>query len=143
MSAWVTFARKPTKCARCEKMMEAGTPLVVSSIPKGKYGMARRWKTQVRRHVKCWLRHELAYLRDNPYVPIRSPGRPKIDLSPEDKLQRNRVLRRRASINWRQKRAALAVDVTRVLQLEVQKQELIDQISRYGEVPKGWIINEE
>lgn len=141
MDVWLTWCKRKTKCKYCPEPINPGEPVVVAKQWRKKASQdARHWPFILRFHPNCWLENALAYLEKHPYVPKRSMGRPKLDLSKDDKTKRLRMLRLRASIVYRQKVAAHEGRALRVLELEVRKQELIGEIEKCGGVPKSWEV---
>jgi len=138
MDVWLTWCKKKSKCKHCQEPILAGTPVVRGKLWR-KGDQAKSWPMTFRWHPQCWLEQALAYLEKNPYIPPkRSPGRPRIELSEEDKVKRRRLLVYRSSLCYYQRKAAKEGNAFRVLELEVKKQELVDRIKEVGGVPKSW-----
>jgi hypothetical protein len=140
MDIWVTWCRRQSKCAHCPEPITAGTPVVVGKLwaIKGerlKYPKVFRWH-----FPECWVEQARTHLDDTPFVPKRSTGRPPMELEPEVRACRSRLVRHYAVVVHQIRKAAVAGNINKVLTLEVRRQKIIVAVAAIGPVPKRWTI---
>jgi len=140
MDIWVTWCKRQSKCAQCLEPILAGTPVVVGKLWAIK-GERLKWPRIYRWHFpQCWIEQARQHLDDTPYVPRRSPGRPPMDLDPEVKAMRSRLIRHYAVVTHQIRKMASSGEVQKVLTLEVRRQRIIAAAAMLGPVPKRWTI---
>ena len=133
------WCQKQAKCQWCEAMIEPGQAMVVMFY-WNKGSNNRRWNVQKCYHPECWLKQGYDYLERNPYVPVQiNNGRPRLELSEQDKRQRYLILRRYHSLVQRLNRCNNGSDLIKSLELECQMADLILEIAKVGGVPKKWL----
>jgi hypothetical protein len=143
-STWVTLARKDAPCAAlaCEEHIVHGTKVVRGRIQR----LLVSW------HPECWLNDALSRLTSNGH---RGPGRPALDLSPEDKTRRRKILARHSAygqrlMGYRYRLDAMEAESQpldqrlqiRVLRLELMQDRLWWDLQDLGGAPDGWRIPE-
>ena len=138
MHVWISWCKRKCECSHCKETILCSEPMVSGRHTTTKGG--RKWTIKLHWHPQCWVGQGLAYLQSHPM--IKGPGRPRIMLSEEDKAARHRLLLKHGNIRHRQKVAALAGDAVRVLDLEIRRQEVIEEMSKYGPIPRSWRVNE-
>ena len=90
-------------------------------------------------HPDCWVAQGLDYLRMNPYVPyIRDRT---LELSIGEKVERTKILKRKASIDQRRRRLNGNYPDRALLEarLDTQVAELMMEIAPLGGIPKKWL----
>ena len=134
---WVRWCRKKARCTRCEEDIESGQPEVFVKIHR-----ENTYPVILRKHIQCWVLDSMDYLEKNPYVPMSGTGRKKLDMSPEDKKTRTKILQRYASLMYRLRRMAKENPILAIEHKELTQQYLsilMDKIEQVGGVPKSWL----
>ncbi len=138
-NVFMYWCQHKAKCRWCEKDVVAGTPIIqVYYWNKGNEDN-RKWNIKRFYHPQCYIDQGLDYLMMNPYVPYKR--KPKSKLSEEDRKERYRLLRQKASIDQR-KRNLKSDYPDRILdeaRLDEQVSALMVKIATIGGVPKKWL----
>jgi len=146
MDIRIVRCKKVTKCGHCSTIIEKLEPMVVGRLYKNTYKEdgRRHWTLRYYWHPQCWVEQALAYL-DSPEAERfeAKRGRKPIQLSPEDKAARFKILARRARVVQRLHEELEKPECQRSLdriihlgsQLEAQKED----IAPLGGVPKSWL----
>jgi len=135
MDIWISWAKRKTTCRYCEKLIEAGTPVIRGKLWR-KLGTATKWSYYYYWHPECWLKEAYAYLEAHPYH--QTVGRPRLSLSEEDRQKRLSILRERARLIWRLKELILLDNDEAVSNIMLRLEELRAEIEPLGGVPKSW-----
>ena len=130
------WTHKVTECKFCEKDIETATP-VVSVFFKHK---DKSWNARYGYHPACWIQNGLDYLKANPYITVPE----KIELSDNDKIIRDKLIRKHASLKQRLVKLDKSSPKYYILvaKIEAQIAQLIVDILPLGGVPKKWSSNE-
>ncbi|KKM81406.1 hypothetical protein LCGC14_1330200 [marine sediment metagenome] len=140
MNVWIKLTRKRVRCRYCEQLIEVGEFQVVCSYFMKLKHSDKTWTKVMHFHAKdpyCWIDSGILEVGMRPYAENR--GRRPDALSDTDKLCRQQILRRRASVMQRigcemigGGRPEKLVHLTQLLEKQVV------EIERYGGVPKSW-----
>ena len=131
---WALISRHFLDCHRenCERGgIEPGEEVVQMRLQRKLYA----W------HPECWVVHAFVLIRANPreIVPL---GRKPLDLTPEDRNERDKLIRRYAAfkqrINAYQERLPDKVIELRIERLKIHQDILWHEIRRYGGPPEKW-----
>ncbi len=142
MDVWITYCRKECRCKHCPEKINTGEPKVV-----GKLWMKRRegqdikvmnFPITMRWHPQCWIEQGLIELNKRPYEARGDRGRKSLVMSKEDKVTRNKLLRRRSSFFFRLRAAADAGETDKIIQIIGKMEMLAVEIEKYGGAPKSW-----
>ena len=139
MKVWVRKTRKRSNCFYCGKEIETGTYQIIC-----KYYMPTRsgkvWWKQMTFHTtpnNCWLDRAIAEIEAHPKPETR--GRVASALSDPVKEQRNKILRRRASVLQRlEKEMCGRMRPVKLLHMTEMLEKLKVEIEPYGGVPESW-----
>ena len=140
MNVWIKVTRKKVRCRYCEQLIEVGEFQVVCSYFMKLKHSDKTWTKVMHYHARkpyCWIDSGIMAVGLRPYAENR--GRRPDALSDVDKLQRQMILRRRASVMQRignemmdEGRPEKLVHLTQMLE------RLATEIVPYGGVPKSW-----
>lgn len=138
MNVWVRKARKKAICFYCSKEIETGTYQIVCQyfmpVPGGKI-----WTKRMLFHAEpnCWLERAIAELESR--VVPENRGRKAKNLPDQAKEQRNKILRRRASVLQRlEKEMYGEMRPVKLLHLTEMVEKLKVEIKPFGGVPESW-----
>lgn len=104
-------------------------------------------------HPQCWVVDAFAALRRNPKADVK-PGRRALDLSPEEKMERERLQRAYAALKQRaghHEETLLYIDSNsarakalhiRIQLLELKQDAVWYEIQQYGGAPSTWRVPE-
>lgn len=128
--------RRRIVCRYCEKEILVGEYQVVCQhYMKLKTGKV--WWFRRSFHPQCWIDQAIADLEKRPVVETR--GRKKMVLADADKSARTAILRRRASVIQRIKRAVGENQNTdKIIHLGEMLNKLKEEIELVGGVPESW-----
>ena len=139
MKVFMAHCRKETKCSFCEQLIPVAEPMVV-----GRAAMKKRegWSVVLHWHPQCWIDQGMQYLEAHPYVSAQK-GKKKLDLSLEDRKNRFRIQRNRASVIQKlkaimNKEELGERDLDRIVKFSERLDELKAEIEPFGGVPKKW-----
>ncbi len=140
MNTWIKQTRKRVKCHYCNQYIEVGEYQVVCKYFMKLKHSDTTWTKAMHFHAKepyCWVDRAVVELSSRPVVENR--GRKADALSDTVKLERQKILRRRASVIQRinnemdaQRRPGKLMRMTDLLE------KLVVEIEPYGGVPKSW-----
>lgn len=123
---WLERPPKAGICEFCRESYEARDPV----------GVVRYGKTEKRFHPGCWVEHLIAILGE--HAPAGKPGRKPLEMAPEQKEVRNKLIRAYAAARHRIKKLEELGDLERA---EFYKQSIVviaQQIEGYGGRPHKW-----
>ena len=133
----VCWCRRKAKCAFCSEYILPGYPMLMKKIwSKGKKRVYIFYY-----HITCMIKESLQYLETHPYE--AEIGRKKLDLTPDERRQRDLLLRRRASIRQRIRRWEESGDkrsAEKIKQLEANELAIAVEMAKVGGVPESWHI---
>ena len=144
MDVWITTCRKKSKCAYCEQDIIKESHMVVGKYwrkinPAGE-SVAIRWTLKRRWHIECWV--ENGKIQADTVSAQRSDtrGRPRLVLSDNDRLMRNRLMVRRAVVVYRIRKVQEAnpYDIDALVKLGSKLYDIKEKIGKYGGAPKSW-----
>ena len=101
---------------------------------------ARNFPITMRWYPQCWIYQGLLSLEKRPYEPRGNRGRRSLALSAEDKVIRNKLLRRRSSFFFRLRAAAEEGDTDKLIKIIGRMERLAVEIEEYGGAPGSWNI---
>ncbi len=131
MNVWITICRKQSKCNWCPKPIEKTSFKVVTSYYRGK------WLIKKNYHTQCWIDQGVNALSRRPIIENR--GTQRMDITDTSRTSRVKILRRRASVIQRIKRAVVKEDNTKeMIHLGSLLHKLKDEIEPYGGIPESW-----
>ena len=140
MNVWIKYTRKRAKCYYCEKLIEVGEYQVVCTYFMKLKHSERTWTKAMHFHAQnpnCWLDRAIKELESRTYVERR--GRKGDVISDSNKIERQKILRRRASVMQR-----IKVEMEnrqrpiKLLHLGELLEKFSKEISVYGGAPKSW-----
>jgi len=143
MDIWASWAKRKSKCRFCPEPVLPGTRIFRGKIwmkrQTGDEPTPRRFTIKYIWHFACYPREANMWLDAHPYESVsHKPGR-RVVAKPELQEERVKLLKRHATLAHRQRSAALAGNVEKVVELEFKKQDLITQVAATGPVPTRWI----
>jgi len=148
MDIWARWNKQTRKChydlcfalhGLARGPIERGDPVIIGRSKKLTAAGMRTFNYAW--HPDCWLAQAMDHLTSIPESERVSPrGRRPVAANLEVRKRRVSLLQKRASLNHRQVKAALAGDAVRVLALEAEKQSLIPLILETGPLPKRWRV---
>lgn len=128
--------RRQGTCAHCNKPILNGEYQIVCQHYMKITGPRVWWKRRSF-HIQCWIDQAIAAIEKRPVVETR--GRKKMALADADKTARTAILRRRASVIQRIKRAVGdGQDTDKIIHLGEMLNKLKDEIELVGGVPESW-----
>ena len=140
MDVWLTKCRKTAKCYHCEKPIENNDYMVVCKYWRKRDGNAVNWPFKMRFHANCWIERGIQHIENNPRVETR--GRKRQPMTDETRVNRLKIMRRRAAVVQRIKlervKVAESQNVDRIIHLGAMLAELRSEIEVYGGAPKDW-----
>jgi hypothetical protein len=107
-----------------------------------RHGIVNKWSFMYYWHPQCWIDEGMVHLMKVPYSSSKT-GRKPNDISYNDKIERNKILRRHAAFIQRIRLAMDEGKVDKVLRLYASMEKLKAEIMQYGGVPEKWIIVKE
>lgn len=138
MNVWIRRTRKKSTCFYCGKEIETGTYQIVCQYFM-RVGGGKIWTKRMLFHTvpNCWLDRAIAELESKPVLETR--GRKPKNLTDPAKKQRNKILRRRASVLQRLEREMCReMRPAKLLHLMEMLEDLKTEIKQYGGVPESW-----
>lgn len=140
MNVWVRKTRKKANCYYCGKEIETGTYQIVCQYFMPLKSSKRVWTKRMLFHAapkNCWLERAIVELESRPVNETR--GRKPIDLSDPIREQRNKVLRRRASVIQRLEREMYGkMRPVKLLHMTQMLENLKVEIEPLGGIPETW-----
>ncbi len=147
-----TWCKRKALCYYCKEHIEAGEPMLVQRFwSKGKSYRAFYHLSKITESHEiecCFVKQSMVYLNQHPYQTPNHPGsgRPRLELSDEDREKRNRLLRRYGAIKWRIMLLpihGMPVElhdrfVERLKELHRQQSEIYKEIEVVGGIPRSW-----
>lgn len=136
----MTWCQHRARCEWCPKYIEAGQPLVtVFFWNKGTEGK-RGFNVKQYYHPLCWVGQGLHYLERNPYVSVHKGARGLV-LTPEQRMQRNRLLRRKGALEQRRRNLKTGLPDSLLMEARIDRQvaELMIEIAPIGGIPQKWL----
>jgi len=130
----IAWCHRVARCKWCENDIVAGTPMVSVFFWNKGNEEKRGWNSKYYYHPDCWVSQGLDYLDRNPYVPY--PGRKRVEMEPEMKSKRLKILRRKASLEQRRRNTE---DPLMLAHIETQIAGLLPEIAEAGGIPKSWL----
>ena len=130
----IAWCHRTAQCKWCENQIEASTPMVSVFFWNKGNEANRGWNSKYYYHPNCWVAQGLDYLERNPYVP--GPGRKRVEMEPEKKAIRLKILRRKASLEQRRRNTE---DPLMLAHIETQIAGLFEEIIEVGGIPKSWL----
>ena len=133
---WISWCKKKSTCVSCGELIEARQPMVYSKF-KGE-----RHPILLRNHLHCWVKDALDWLEKHPYKHHGGAGRPKLNLSDEQKKSRLKLLMARNNIVYKQRRLAmLRPELAIAKQTAIQEKiyAICIQLASLGGAPKSWL----
>ena len=135
MDVWMTWSKREVQCRFCPDKVDKGTPVVVTRSVKT--WEERTFTRTGRYHPQCWVNQGLAYLEKHPVV--YKDGRPRLVLTPDQRVARMRLLRRRATLMLRYRRDIAALRIVEAVGHYIKAVELIPLMEPLGGVPRSWL----
>ena len=134
------WCQKQAKCwyDGCTEPITPGQAMVAVFFWR-KGSDSRKWNIQHCYHAECWLRNGMDYLNRNPYVPHRSTGRKRLELSEEARRERFLIVRRYHALRQRLDQLDNGSEPIKALRIESLMMELFIEIQPVGGVPKSWL----
>lgn len=138
MNVWIRLTKKKSACFYCGKEIETGTYQIVCQYFMT-VGGGKIWTKRMLFHSEpnCWLIRAIAELESKPTLETR--GRKAKNLTDPAKEQRNKILRRRASVMQRlEKEIVEEMRPAKLLHLTELLEKLKIEIEQFGGVPTSW-----
>jgi hypothetical protein len=141
----MSICQRRTKCHFCGEPILLREPVVKGKIWI-KLGETKKWIHMMYWHAKdkdgrcCWIEEGLVAVGKLRYNQGHT-GRKPDNISPSDKIERQKILRRHAAFIQRMRQAMDDGNVERVLRLYHAMQKLNEEIEKYGGIPESWIIS--
>lgn len=138
MNVWIRRTRKRSTCFYCGKEIETGTYQIVCQYFMPVRG-GKVWTKRMLFHTEpnCWLDRAIAELESKPVLETR--GRKANALSDNVKEQRNKILRRRASVVQRlEKEMYGQMRPVKLLHMTQMLERLREEIDPLGGIPESW-----
>ena len=136
MQIWGSYIRRKSNCAfvECSDLIQAGD-VVVRGKRFRNDGKSHRFAW----HPQCYIDQLIQYVQQTEFSPMPSgPGRPKLDLSTEDKRKRRNLLARAYNLR-KEKEIVVKYGIwSRFSVIEKQQQGIIEEIKNVGGVPRSW-----
>ena len=99
------WAEQKIICKHCDSIIPMGKPVLTRHV----YNPKQKWTLRFNYHPECFTNEQLFYLGDIP-KPIRMHrGRPALNISSEDRLDRRREQKRR-SYHLTKKKKCVIID---------------------------------
>jgi len=113
---------------------------VSESNTSGSTASGKSYRYTMYWHPDCWVKQGIGYLKKHPYIGRGGPGRPKTNMSDDDRKTRAVLLARYGNVNRRRKRR-----VSLGLTLDNDKDDreveaIAELIRRVGGVPGSWNV---
>lgn len=139
--AWMTVCRRQSRCRWCKDTLSKGDPVVAENLRLE----SRNWTTRYYWHPQCWIDQGLHAIRHKLRGEVTTPstrGRKAIDISQDQRVERNKILRRHAALVCRIKsemsKGSGTLSVDRMIHFGGMLNEMKEEISKLGGVPKSW-----
>ena len=140
MNVWIKKTRKRVLCKHCEQFIEVGEFQVVCQYFIKLRQSDKTWAKLMHFHARdpyCWVNRAVIELESRPYSEHR--GRKPDALADGDKLARQKILRRRASVMQRiNNEMEGTMRPGKLIHLVDLLERLVVEIEPYGGVPKSW-----
>jgi len=131
MNVWITICRKQSRCNWCPEPIEKTAYKVVTSYYRG------RWLVKKNYHTECWVNQGIEAVSKRGI--IESRGMQRMEITDESRIMRVSILRRRASVIQRIKRATTKNDnVKEMIHLGSLLHKLKEEIEPHGGIPDSW-----
>ena len=141
MNVWIKETRKRVLCKYCERYIEVGEFQVVCRYYMKLRHSSKTWTKTMHFHAKkpaCWVERAIVELKKKPYSESR--GRRPDPLNDNEKMRRQKILRRRSSVMQRIKEEmGDKMRLDKVAHLTDLLDKLIDEIEPLGGVPTSWL----
>jgi hypothetical protein len=137
MDIWMTWAKRKAVCHFCKKDIKVREAEVRGKSWR-RHGEVNRWSFMYYWHPQCWIEEGTVYLMKTKYS-SGNRGRKALDMSYNDKVERNKILRRHAAFVQRIREAMDNGKVDKVLRLYASMEKLKAEIINYGGIPEKWI----
>ena len=139
MNVYVKKTRRRVACRYCNKMIEVGEGQIVCTYFMKLKHSAKTWTKVMHFHAKepsCWLDRAIAEIESRPVVETR--GRKADVISDGARVERQKILRRRASVMQRVGLAMKGGKIGKIEHLTELLERLKAEIEPHGGVPKSW-----
>ena len=113
------WCSRQSTCKFCGSEIQTGSPMIIQNWYNRRFG----WKQSARYHHQCWVELQLARLEDEPKPVSFKRGRPKLNLSAEDMLERKRLL----------KAYGRTEDIK-------EQTKIVGQLNKLGGIPSKWNV---
>lgn len=134
MRIWWKWLRRPAKCRWCEKTILAGEGTV-----QGSFRTSKGWFIKSFWHPDCYWYSGWDYLGRTPYIPHEAgPGRPKLDLTVEERKKRKSLIVQFSTLRSRKMNALTAGALWRMEPLNEEGLAIMRKIEPLGGVPRSW-----
>jgi hypothetical protein len=144
----VVWCKRRSKCSYCPTTIVSGHEMLVV-----RWWRPGKWTYTERYHPDCWLAKARAYLAEHPYTKRTAGGRPKLELTEQQRGARYLLLRRGAAL--RQRKRILAgqlgsADIEAsnriegcLIRLDGQLDAIAQELGGNGGVPREWNTQNE
>ena len=141
MDVWFTWCQRRAKCRWCEQPIEKGKPMVITKLWRKGDENSRKWNITNYYHPECYLAQGMDYLERNPYSPRGNRGKPKLQLSEEDRRKRYLLLRKKAALEQRKRKLKTSYpdNALMLARIDTRIVEICMDIALVGGVPKSWV----
>ena len=143
MDVWYSWCKRSAECNWCHKPIDTASPIVVKKLwRKGDPG-SRRINLKFYYHPQCAMDEGMDYLATHPYTSGPHKRGPKSSiLSEDDKLQRLKLLRRKASLDQRKKKLKMDYPDRLLKEAHIDEKiaDLMIEIAQVGGIPHSWIL---
>ena len=136
MDIWQRYCKRITKCQHCLEPIIAGTIMVTGKLWRI-HGVPLKFTKTYYWHPVCWIEQGRISLEKIGYT-----RRKKLELTPEQLTRRNLILRKRATVKVRLKRAIEAGNLMTIDRLLEKMIKLKEEILPVGGIPKKWQVRE-
>lgn len=136
----ISWCQHQALCDWCPKHIESGQPMIVVFYWNKGSKSHSGFNTKKYYHPQCWLDQGMDYLKRNPFVSTHK-GAKRLDLTPEQKLERNKILRRKGAIEYRRSQIDHSLPNHKAIEakMNIQIVDLMIEIAPLGGVPKKWL----
>jgi len=140
MNVWIKETRKRVKCRYCGQLIEVGEYQVVCQYFMKLMHSDKTWTKVMHFHAKdpyCWIEQAIVKIGLIPHTETR--GRKPDIISDENKVRRQKILRRRASVIQRiNNEMEERMRPDKLSHMTDLLEKMMVEIESFGGVPESW-----
>jgi hypothetical protein len=139
MDVWAAWCKKTSTCHYCNEPILKHTKMIRAKMWRGNGNGVLTFSIPFYWHMECYIEEQSAYLDKTPYTHGMTGVRPPKVADYGDRMERNKILRKRAVYMSRLRAAVDKGNIDATLRIFTKMEALKVEIEPYGGVPESWI----